>query len=687
MQNILPQLVLWLPLLGFLFCAASGLVIKDPKVQKKAVSLIAPGVVLLAFVFALAVLFQTHARTLVPLIPGTPLLEPWFTRYGGLRVDFNLVLDPLSLLMALIITGVGGLIHVYAAGYMAEDKEVSRFFTYFNLFVFMMLLLVLGDNFLLMFVGWEGVGTCSYLLISFWFTDEANAKAGNKAFIVNRVGDLGFALGMMAVWSVFGTLSFFTRDGRGVMDLAAHARVLDLAGNPVPAGMITLICLLLLVGALGKSAQIPLFVWLPDAMAGPTPVSALIHAATMVTAGVVMLTRCSWLYVHSVTALQTVAWVGAITALLGALMALTQTDIKKVLAYSTISQLGYMFLACGVGDFSDGMFHVVTHAFFKGLLFLGAGAVIHSMLGQQDMRRMGGLKKLLPATWGVMIVATYSIAGFPLLSGFWSKDAILESASRACFGGGPVLYLIGLVTAFITAFYMNRLMWKTFYTDARFVNGQLPELHHSNEEHEHHEEAAHGKVTNAPASMMQPLYILALLALGFGWFAGPYGPAGGNLLKNFLAPSVAPLSLAGLQPQPELFPKLAGYLISSLAALGGLGLAAWLYRQHMATGELTTDAVKDSSVFNRLLRSNFGFDAVYNMVFFRAGGMLADRVLWHGLEEDVLNGTATGAAALIGRLSLAARKMQTGNARNYALVMLAGMVTLVLGLLVRVMQH
>ncbi len=684
------QLILWLPLLGFLFCSTSGLYIKDRALQKRLTTIIAPGVVLASFVIALLVTLQfgSTPREIIALIPGTSIYDPWI-RFGGFRVNFNEVIDPLSLVMSLVVTGVGGLIHVYSVGYMKDDRDYTRFFTYFNLFSFMMLLLVLGDNFLLMFVGWEGVGVCSYLLISFWFTDEANARAGNKAFIVNRVGDLGFSLGIMSIWSYFGTVSFYTPQHRGVLELANHVgRVLDVTGGVVPTAVITMICLLLFVGAVGKSAQIPLFVWLPDAMAGPTPVSALIHAATMVTAGVVMLSRCSFLFVHSAVALHVVAWVGLATAFMAATMALVQTDIKKVLAYSTISQLGYMFMACGVGDFSDGIFHVVTHAFFKALLFLGAGAVIHSMLGEQDMRKMGGLKKKLPATWAVMIIATYSIAGFPLLSGFWSKDAILDSASRSFAGDGTLLYAGGLITAFLTAFYMNRLMWKTFYTQERFTDGQLHTHHHGDSDDSGHgEDQGNGHVHPSPGTMMWPLYILAILAAGFGWFAGPYGPSGGNLLDKFLAPSIAPLSLGGLHPQADLMSPVAGYLLSSLIAIAGLVLAAVMYGRRMESGAILEPAAADASPLVQFLRNNWGFDALYNLIFIKGGGLLAERGLMRGVETDTINAAGDGIAKSVGGISHLLRRIQTGYVRNYALVMLVGAVTLVVGMLVGVMQH
>lgn len=735
----LAWLIVWLPLLGFLFNAFSGFFIKDLKAQKRAVSYVAPGVVLAAFlVAAFAALPQMlgapEHRVIVPLIPGLPADAPWIN-VSGFRVNFGLLLDPLSMLMTLIVTGVGGLIHIYATGYMADDREQPRFFTYFNLFIFMMLLLVLGENFLLMFVGWEGVGSCSYLLISFWYTDVNNAKAGNKAFIVNRVGDLGFTLGMFAVWSVFGTLSFFGQGehAKGVMDMARLHQ--DANGAPLSAlpsvggfSFITLMCMLLFVGAMGKSAQIPLWVWLPDAMAGPTPVSALIHAATMVTAGVVMLTRCSWLFVQAVPAMELVAWIGLATAFIGATVGLVQTDIKRVLAFSTVSQLGYMFLACGVGNFTAAMFHVTTHAFFKALLFLGSGAVIHSMHGEQDMRKMGGLRKLIPNTWAVMFIGTYAIAGFPLLSGFWSKDEILDSASRApwqsgIFGGstGLFLYAVGLTTALMTAFYMNRLMWKTFYTEPRFVNGELEAHHHSNFDDEHdahghaadthdvhhnpegeqpgHEEAttghdthgAHGhgtgSVHESPASMMVPLYILAIPSILFGIAVGPT-----HIFEKFLEPSIAPLELGGLKEGANLLGSpLVGYIISSVIAIIGLSIAANLYRNRMQTGALVPEETKQDALAHwklapgallyKLFTEKWEFDTIYNAVFINFGGWFATNVLWKLFDQQVIDGTIGGIAKAVGGFSGGLRRSQTGYVRNYALVMLLGVVVLVASLL------
>ncbi len=676
----LAWLIVWLPLLGFAHNAFAGFLYKDPQKAKNAVSFVAPVVVFASFLVALILLpFVMGApehRAYAALLPFSSPEAPWI-KFGGFQVNFALLLDPLSLLMTLIVTGVGGLIHIYATSYMAEDKEFNRFFTYFNLFIFMMLLLVLGENFLLMFVGWEGVGTCSYLLISFWYTDIANARAGNKAFIVNRVGDLGFALGMMAVWSVFGTLSFFNAKGTGVMQLAAlHHDVLghDLSGLTLWfAPAVTTMCVLLFIGAAGKSAQLPLFVWLPDAMAGPTPVSALIHAATMVTAGVVMLTRCSWLFVQSTTALQIVAWIGLATAVIGATIGLVQTDIKKVLAYSTISQLGYMFLACGVGNFKAAMFHVTTHAFFKALLFLGSGAVIHSMNGEQDMNKMGGLKALIPKTCTLMFIGTYAIAGFPLMAGFWSKDAILDSASASPWGSGLILYAVGLGTAFLTAFYMNRMMWKTFYTDKRFEDGKLPNLNHSNEEH--HDEPAAGHVHESPPTMLLPLYVLAFLSVVGGLILLPL------FMGGFLDTCIAPLKLGGLEEGKSLLGSpIVGYILSSLVAIAGLSAAAFVYKQRMQQGEMLDPARKPSNLIYRFLVAKWGFDALYEAVFIRFGGYVSTSILWRTVDAG-LDGVGSGLGKLVGGISHVGRLVQTGYVRNYALGMLVGVVVIVLGLL------
>ncbi len=718
-------LIIWLPLLGFLFNALSGFIFKDKKTQKTMVGIIAPGVVLVAFGIAVMVLLELNGlpkpRQVVGMFPsflpwGSPE-SAWIEMPGQFRVNFGLLLDPLSMLMTLIVTGIGGLIHIYAVGYMKEDAEQPRFFTYFNLFIFMMLLLVLGENFLLMFVGWEGVGSCSYLLISFWYTTTENAKAGNKAFIVNRVGDLGFALGMMAIWSLFGTLSYFNEAQTGVMDLAAKG--IAVTGTPLSSinmwfgSAMTVVCLLLFIGAMGKSAQIPLWVWLPDAMAGPTPVSALIHAATMVTAGVVMLTRCSWLFVLAPDVLQFVAWIGVITAFMGATIGIVQNDIKRVLAFSTISQLGYMFLACGVGQFALGMYHVTTHAFFKALLFLGSGAVIHSMHGEQDMRKMGGLKKLIPITYATIFIGYIAISGIPFTSGFFSKDEILHTASASFFGYGAILYGIGIVTALMTAFYMSRMMWKTFWTDARFENGKLASHHHGNflddphapaHDHGHaddtHHNAAHddelgagsepahdhdnqghghhegtGSVHESPKSMLFPLIALAVPSLLFWVVMGPHK------FEEFLAPSVAVEGAKALGEGHHLFEPMVGYVVSAIVAAIGIGWAYAIYNKHRKTGETSTAAQKAKNPVWRFLDAKWYWDALYNTIFIKWGGIFADRILWKRVDIGLIDGTVNGLAGMVGWISNTTRRLQTGFVRNYALAMLLGCVILVTSLL------
>ena len=719
----LAWLIIWLPFFGFLFNAFAGRMFG--KNAPFWVAKIAPTCVLAAFSVAVGVTLsvmgldeKTGHRAYASLLPPfiAPLLGGSWIDLAGFRVNFGLLIDPLSMLMALIVTGVGGLIHVYATGYMAEDREQPRFFTYFNLFIVMMLLLVMADNFLLMFVGWEGVGTCSYLLISFWYTSNENAKAGNKAFIVNRVGDLGFMLAMMLIWSVFGTLSFRTAAGTGVLDLASkfgenglHYQAMNVIGGTVGVGVITAICFLLFVGAMGKSAQIPLWVWLPDAMAGPTPVSALIHAATMVTAGVVMLTRCSYLFVQSPQALEFITVIGIATAFVGATVALVQQDIKRVLAFSTVSQLGYMFVACGVGKFDTAMFHVTTHAFFKALLFLGSGAVIHSMLGEQDMRKMGGLRKLIPRTYWMMLAGTLAIAGVAPLSGFWSKDEILANAFTSRWGnevGGKLLYAVGLFTALLTAFYMMRLMWKTFYTDARFVNGELPAQHHSNFDDEYDTEGHHtgqeektggaitnqsaghgeGKVHESPLSMMLPLYILAVFSVFFGLAVGPT-----HAFEKFLEPCVGVMSHGPVQPDEDGLPAPIGYGLSTIAAFAGIGLAYLLYNKNRKTGQivpLETEAKweKRPTSLGAFLYdtcySKWGFDWFYNLVFVKVGGDIA-KFLWKFIDAGLIDGLVSGVGYAVGGISGGARRIQTGLVRNYALAMLFGVIVLISTLLLR----
>jgi NADH-quinone oxidoreductase subunit L len=670
-----------LPLIGFFIHAFLG-----KRLGKKAVGTIATAVVFASFAVSIMVLVDLlkvggERRAIASLIPGAADV-PWI-HIGDFRIDYNALVDPLSMLMCLIVTGVGGLIHLYATGYMAEDRDYSRFFTYLNLFIFFMLMLVLGGNILLMFVGWEGVGLCSYLLISFWFEDVENSKAGNKAFIVNRIGDVGFALGVMTIFAVFGTLTFRTEDGKGFLDMA------QLPGGPLTAAAATTIGLLLFVGASGKSAQFPLHVWLPDAMAGPTPVSALIHAATMVTAGVVMITRVSPIIVQSPVVMVTIACVGLFTALFAATIALTQNDIKKVLAYSTVSQLGYMFLGCGVGAFSAGMFHVTTHAFFKALLFLGAGSVIHAMHHEQDMRRMGGLKSKIPITYRTMWFGWLAICGIPPLAGFWSKDEILGAASGYP-NYGMIFYVLGLGTAALTAFYMTRLMQKTFWTDQRFDEAALG--HHAAHTADHHsddpahahgaghageggeepEVGTHGKagVHESPPSMLIPLVILVFLSVVGGLIGTPYN----NLFEHFLEPSVASYTLHhGIEFMP------VGAFLGLAAGAIGIGLAFSLYGKKKETGELLTAEQKAGNAFYRGSSNLWGVDGFFTYLFVTVGGVFAN--VWAWFDRNIIDGIVNLVAGIAGILSETFRRFQTGYVRVYALSMLVGVVFVIAALL------
>src|SRR5262245_30010508 len=460
-------------------------------------------------------------------------------KVGSFQADFAYLLDPLSGVYILFVTGVGLLIHIYATGYMHGDPGYYRFFSYLNLFMFMMLTLVLADNLLLLFVGWEGVGLCSYLLIGYYIKWDVAGSAAKKAFVMNRIGDFGFMIATFLVFTNFHTISFVTKDING---LEVSSFLAQAASPLVAAGTLTAIALLFFVGATGKSAQIPLFTWLPDAMAGPTPVSALIHAATMVTAGVYLVARCSPVFVKAPTAMAVVAVIGAATAIFAATIGIAQNDIKKVLAYSTVSQLGYMFLACGVGAFVAGIFHVMTHAFFKALLFLGSGSVIHGMSNEQDMRRMGALKKYMPITFSTMFVGWLAISGFPLLSGFFSKDEILWrtwSTGSLPHNWGKVLWVVGAITAVITAIYMTRLMVMTFWGSERF--GDAHDDHHAESGHGHsgRGDGHHGRPHESGWLMTAPLIILAVLSIVGGYVGVPAALGGSNYFEKFLEPAIA----------------------------------------------------------------------------------------------------------------------------------------------------
>jgi NADH-quinone oxidoreductase subunit L len=728
-----PNLHLWLiPVLPLVGGAINGLL--GRRFTRQIVSAVALLFCGAAFVLALWVAFQFPSLS----GPYKETLASWI-RAGDLRADFAFYLDQLSLVMLLVVTGVGFLIHIYSVGYMWEEGGLYRFFSYLNLFMFFMLTLVLADNYLLMFIGWEGVGLASYLLIGFWFTKDSAASAGKKAFIVNRIGDFGFLIALFLLIKHFGTLNF------DQLFLSITPMSPELQG----AGLLTSIALLLMLGACGKSAQIPLYVWLPDAMEGPTPVSALIHAATMVTAGVYMVARSHVIFDRAPAALMVVAIIGTLTALFAATIGICQTDIKKVLAYSTISQLGYMFLACGVAAYSAGIFHLMTHAFFKGLLFLAAGSVIHAIGGEQDMRKMGGLRTKIPCTFWTMTAATLAIAGIPPFAGFFSKDEILWRAYSSPYGNW-VYWLIGVITAFITSFYMFRLWFLTFFGEYRgageetpgsghvrsyslgeilaevqvpeefsgLVMGDLNErdgkivdlrtedgkavilaevpvahmsgyenwLSHATRGHGEYsarplEKAAsathpanavphgHGGIHESPKVMLVPLVILAVLSVIGGW-VGYH-----NTFENFLSPVfragvTASTPVEALQAMASTEPRaesgaseslLMG--ISIVAAVGGLFLA-WLlyYRRPEVPGKI---AHALGGFYDAVLNKYY-VDELYAVLFVRPLVNGSAKLLWRGIDQNVIDATVDNSAEGAREVSDTVRHMQSGNLRSYA---------------------
>jgi len=567
---------------------------------------------------------------------------------GNFRAGFDLQMDQLTVVMVLVVTGVGFLIHIYSTGYMAHEGGYYRFFSYLNLFMFFMLILVLAANYVLLFVGWEGVGLASYLLIGFYFLRKSAADAGKKAFIVNRIGDFGFMLGMFLLFRTFKTLDFNT------LFTAAHNANLPREGWGA-FGTFTIACLLLFMGACGKSAQLPLYVWLPDAMEGPTPVSALIHAATMVTAGVYVVARSHILFEHSETALLVVAVVGSATAIFAATIGLVQTDIKKVLAYSTVSQLGYMFLACGVGAFSAGIFHLMTHAFFKALLFLAAGSVIHAMSGEQDIRHMGGLRKKIKYTFATMFIATLAIAGIPPLAGFFSKDSILLSAFNV--PGGHPLYAVGLLTALFTSFYMFRLVFLTFWGQPRY------------DEH-------HVHVHESPWSMLGPLVILAMLSVIGGWVAAPALWGGKDYFTSFLAPVFG--AGEGANPIDEVAAhnlELTLAVVAVIAALLGIAVAYWLYvRQPRKPEELA----KSLQPVYKTLYNKYYVDELYAAVIVRPLVWLSENVLWKVIDVEAIDGTVNGIAHGAASVGDTVRHTQSGNTRSYAVWVVVGALAVII---------
>jgi NADH-quinone oxidoreductase subunit L len=631
---------LWIvPLLPLLGAAANG--IFGGRWSKGAVTGVALSSTTIAFLAALELVREFLALP-ADQIPWTKSYFTWISA-GGFQADFALQVDQLTVIMLLVVTGVGWLIHIYSTGYMHDDPGYRRFFSYLNLFMFFMLVLVLAANYLLMFVGWEGVGLCSYLLVGFFYLKQSATNAGNKAFWVNRVGDFGFILGLLLILRTFGTLDFAT-----VLPRAAAMPV-----EPVgQAGVLTVIALLMFVGAAGKSAQLPLYVWLPDAMEGPTPVSALIHAATMVTAGVYMVVRSHAIFLNAPTAMEVVGIVGCATALFAATIGLVQTDIKKVLAYSTVSQLGYMFLACGVGAFSAGVFHLMTHAFFKGLLFLAAGSVIHAVGGEQDMRKMGGLRKKIPVTFWTMFMATLAIAGAPGFSGFFSKDEILLAAQRS----STPLWALGVLTAGLTSFYMFRLLFLTFFGAPRF------------DEH-------HVHVHESPRSMLVPLVVLAILAVGGGWMAAPQLWGGVNHFERFLAPVLATASepaaaaTESASGAGEILQALFGAPV--IAGLLGFLLAWWLY---IRSPETPRKIAASLSGPYKLLMGKYFVDELYAAVIVRPLVWISDKVLWHVVDEGVIDGTVNGVAKVSRESGDRLRYAESGNSRSYASWIVVGVV-------------
>jgi NADH-quinone oxidoreductase subunit L len=586
---------------------------------------------------------------------------------GELTVPFALRLDPLAAIMILVVTGIGSLIHVYSTAYMHEerDPEFARYFSYLNLFAAFMLVLVLGSNFLVLFVGWEGVGLCSYLLIGFWYQKKSAADAGKKAFIVNRIGDFGFILGVLLIFWRFGSLDF-----------QSVARAIAGLGPESAFGPISLITLLLFVGATGKSAQIPLYVWLPDAMEGPTPVSALIHAATMVTAGVYMIGRNAVLFGHAPETLAIVAVVGAATALMAGTIGLVQNDIKRVLAYSTVSQLGYMFLAMGVGAYSAGIFHLYTHAFFKALLFLGSGAVIHALAGEQDLRRMGGLRHALPITYWTCVVGALAIAGVPGLAGFFSKDEILY---RTFASGHTLLWVVGVLTSLLTAIYMFRLVFLAFHgSQAQAAPGaeHVQDGHPAPAGH-----GAHAHLHDAPPAMALALIALAVGSVAAGYVGVPHALGGSNRIEQFLAPSFTVGSAAHAEGADEHAAaageslELGLMAISGLVAIGGIAIAAVFFLVNRRVADSVAASLGGA---HRLLSNKYYVDEIYDATIVQPIRIVSEEGLWKRVDVRAIDRAVNGVGDLVRGLAGAVRLVQTGSVRAYAASLFLGVV-LILG--------
>ncbi len=615
------------PLLGFL---VTGLANKHLK--HNLAGIIASVMVVLSFAVSVSLFFILRSSGQEAV---TVTLFNWIA-IGGMNIPFAFLIDHLSLTMMLIVTGVGALIHIYSIGYMHDDERVNSFFAQMNLFTFSMLLLVMGANYLVLFIGWEGVGLCSYLLIGFWFKNPAYNYAARKAFVINRIGDLGFILGIILIFFTFKSVTFSE-----VFSQAASFH----AGSPV----ITLITILLLVGAIGKSAQIPLFTWLPDAMAGPTPVSALIHAATMVTAGIYMIARSSILYNLAPITLNIIILIGLATALIAALIGLKQNDIKKVLAYSTVSQLGYMFLALGLGAYSAGVFHVTTHAFFKALLFLGAGSVIHAMGGEQDIRKMGGLRKKMPLTYFTFLTATLAISGIPPFSGFFSKDLILSKA----FEHNIILYILALGGALLTCFYMFRLLFLVFFGEKRLAGA-----------HPH----------ESPKVMTVPLLILSALSVFGGFLNIPSLFGGDSRFSTFLQSTVQTNASEELSHSTE-----TGLILGSLLLLALI--IVYAYRLFVSKAVVPAKDGESMPLFSKLIYNKFYFDEIYTAVFEKPFGFLSD-FFYHKIENTVLDPAVDSIGQVTEHAGTLLRRLQKGNMSFYLFAMVAGILLFIIFILI-----
>ena len=649
------SLHLWIiPLLPLAGAAINGLLGK--RFPKAVVNAIALGSTATSFLYALWVAVEFFGLP-ADQIPHIERYATWMTA-GTFSAEYGIYLDQLSLVMVLIVTGVGFLIHVYSVGYMEHEGGYYRFFAYLNIFMFFMLTLVLANNYLLMFVGWEGVGLASYLLIGFWFLKDSAANAGKKAFITNRVGDFGFLIALFLLIKHFGNLQY---------DSVFKA----LTAYPVEtsAGLLTAIGLLMLVGATGKSAQIPLYVWLPDAMEGPTPVSALIHAATMVTAGVYMVARSNAVFNRAPIALMAVAVIGTLTAIFAASIGILQTDIKKVLAYSTISQLGYMFMGCGVAAYGAGIFHLMTHAFFKALLFLSAGAIIHGLGGEQDMRHMGGLRRYMPKTFWCMTIATFTIAGFPPLAAFFSKDEILW---KTWASGNRLLWLIGVIAAGMTSFYMFRLWFMTFFGEYR--EEITADKGHGHDGHNSHGEHGPAAPHESPMIMIVPLMILAVLSIAGGWVGVPAALGGSDHFDHFLDPVFSTYAPASANMQPASAEESGGQheergmelllmeVSVAAAAIGFLG--AW-YLYYKRTDLPAKMAVAAGGLYTFVL-DKYKVDEFYGATIIRPIILISTNVLWKGVDATLIDGALNESARGANDISDGLRHMQSGNIRSYA---------------------